>query len=323
MLNALRHQRIQQPPPWRLGRARHDVLNALRHQRIQQSASRGARVGCSRKCSTPYGIRESSSGKPTSTTVATDSAQRLTASENPAAAERGGWRYRQGAECSTPYGIRESSSAGGPAGTTSGRDVLNALRHQRIQQPGTLRGAGRGQHSGAQRLTASENPAAGPPGARSSNQPRAQRLTASENPAARRPSTTWSPGSACAQRLTASENPAVFPPDPLIRCAQRLTASENPAVFPPDPLIRQGSRQAKSSTSHETARNPLWAHHSTLETGMALRLRAIQAPFCSRRWPQTQSRHRLDPPGSAAPQPFTPQCLISPPTESHAQVSSP
>ena len=156
------------------------------------------------------------------------------------------------------------------------RDVLNALRHQRIQQSRNLR---------RRLLTPS----------------RAQRLTASENPAA-------------AMVVSCAA---------VVVCAQRLTASENPAVFPPDPLIRQGSRQAKSSTSHETARNPLWAHHSTLETGMALRLRAIQAPFCSRRWPQTQSRHRLEPPGSAAPQPFTPQCLISPPTESHAQVSSP
>ena len=156
VLNALRHQRIQQTnrlPPQRISpcaqrltasenpaegepearACRGHVLNALRHQRIQQWSAR-------------------------TWAAAGSSAQRLTASENPAV--RGtGVGQPLGIMCSTPYGIRESSS-----GRPSGRGcrcapVLNALRHQRIQQSAVRRRAP-SVLLGAQRLTASENPAA-------------------------------------------------------------------------------------------------------------------------------------------------------------------
>ena len=108
------------------------VLNALRHQRIQQLLSMSG-PHPSFSCSTPYGIRESSSSRVAQVIV-------------------------HGALCSTPYGIRESSRLAPGALRPRAVRVLNALRHQRIQQvlhPGQDVGPGRR----AQRLTASENPA--------------------------------------------------------------------------------------------------------------------------------------------------------------------
>jgi len=134
VLNALRHQRIQQsrrrtwvqscricaqrltasenpaepfPDPLRISVY---VLNALRHQRIQQPFPGAIWAVVIRLCSTPYGIRESSSLTSRLKMVPLElCAQRLTASENPAVAE-GAAVWPGSSSCSTPYGIRESSS---------------------------------------------------------------------------------------------------------------------------------------------------------------------------------------------------------------------
>ena len=253
VLNALRHQRIQQTATrsyWirltsmcstpygiressrRTGchhRGFRRVLNALRHQRIQQKENlkpEHAEV----MCSTPYGIRESSSGPrepgrqrdrvlnalrhqriqqsggPASASLWASCAQRLTASENPAAVDRqvGAAAVRQ---CSTPYGIRESSSqrCGGEPRPCCW--VLNALRHQRIQQLDLI--------VSCQRTLLCSTPY----GIRESSSLVWRRSRAC---------TTWG-----AQRLTASENPAadwrIFNLTNIRLRAQRLTASENPA----------------------------------------------------------------------------------------------
>ena len=157
-------------------------------------------------CSTPYGIRESSRTAGGGSEPGYGSAQRLTASENPAAPGPVQFdvdvvvlnalrhqriqqktfyiRLDQAGMCSTPYGIRESSSRMRMViQQLWPGDVLNALRHQRIQQMVRRMIRCRGwyvlnalRHQRIQQRAGRAGP--------SDLHRRAQRLTASENPAA-------------------------------------------------------------------------------------------------------------------------------------------
>jgi len=186
VLNALRHQRIQQPvvalllgrpgecsTPYGIRESSRSpvaarevigherVLNALRHQRIQQNRGDWPEGGKVYWCSTPYGIRESSSSTRRPGGLDSSSAQRLTASENPAAPFHV-WPPPQLLVLNAlrHQRIQQFSRCSGDCPRCA---VLNALRHQRIQQAGSW-SAPTPSSTRAQRLTASENPAGPPPG---------------------------------------------------------------------------------------------------------------------------------------------------------------
>ena len=130
------------------------VLNALRHQRTVQIERQG--VPRHRKqCSTPYGIRGWCRRRRTAARQPVRGAQRLTASEDGAAGAGDVFPQCLGS-CSTPYGIRGWCRPGFRHSGMTMRNVLNALRHQRMVQHGgrTKTRAGRRR---AQRLTASED----------------------------------------------------------------------------------------------------------------------------------------------------------------------
>ena len=130
LLNAFRHQRINDEGLLVAGAERAVLLNAFRHQRINDRRPLAREV------------------------AAVGSAQRLSASTNQ---RRGlGWGGLHFVKCcSTPFGINESTTVAALFGELARDQLLNAFRHQRIND--VRLGLCLRPNETAQRLSASTN----------------------------------------------------------------------------------------------------------------------------------------------------------------------
>ena len=154
LLNAFRHQRINDNEHGGLEHGAERLLNAFRHQRINdadaltaslreeicstpfginESTTMAERMASalSSTCSTPFGINESTTRDRRRAALEAFPAQRLSASTNQRRRETGPIAPPP-VGCSTPFGINESTTGAGVQGCLAEFALLNAFRHQRI-----------------------------------------------------------------------------------------------------------------------------------------------------------------------------------------------